>query len=102
MSRGKKHNITKSPQGITVAVALLIDNLTISLQQKSKVLALAKHGYNRNLDTVLIKTLDNLLKKTNIDISSVTSFQIESDLDSNNTSLKITKAFLEGLVVRHI
>jgi hypothetical protein len=53
--------------------------------------------YYHDLDEKLITGIDKLLKKNKIDISSVKSYKIESNLDENSTSTKIVQAAIEAL-----
>lgn len=75
---------------------------TLSLLKGNEIINTVEKKYERDLSSVLISCLDKLLEKTSIDVSYLDSYFVSSDLGSDNTSLKIATAFLEGVVVRHI
>jgi len=80
------------------------DTIVFSIAKNEEIIAQISKKYFRDLSSVMITCLDKLLKKTNMNISNLASYSLETsnDMDGNNTSSKIATAFLEGMVVRHI
>ncbi len=73
--------------------------LELKLLQNGATIDIAKAKYYHDLSEVLISCLDKLLIRTNIDIKSLKSYKILSNLGRDSTSYKIVAAFVEGLKV---
>ena len=83
--------------------------LSITLNQTQAVLEITKNGlpldskklsYYHDLDVKLITSIDNLLRKNMIDISSINSYKIQGNLGINSTSYTIAQAVVEALKLR--
>jgi len=54
-------------------------------------------GFDSNLDTVLIDSIDKLLKKNTIDPLTLHSVNVTGDVDENSSAYKVAKACAEAL-----
>lgn len=73
--------------------------VTLKLLKNRQVLDFETAKYYHDLSDVLITTLDKLLRRNNIDIKSLKSYKIFSNLGQNSTSHKIASAFTGGLKI---
>ena len=56
-------------------------------------------SYNRNLDDLLIGTLDKFFKRNSINLNSLNSFKIKKFLDKDHSSVRIVKVVMDALAV---
>lgn len=54
-------------------------------------------SFDSNLDTVLIETVDKLLKKNRITILSLREITVAGEVDPNSSAYKIAQTFIEAL-----
>ena len=54
-------------------------------------------GFDSNLDTVLIDSIDKLLKKNTIDPLTLHSVNVTGDVDENSSAYKVAKACAEAI-----
>lgn len=78
-------------------IILHVDRLKLEIRQKGRVLDFQEAKYYHDLSRVLISAFDNLLKRTRVDLKSIKSYKILSNLGQNSTSHKITSAFISAL-----
>lgn len=67
------------------------------LTRKGEQLDAVDFGFDSNLDTVLIDSIDKLLKKNTIDPLSLHSVNVTGDVDENSSAYKVAKACAEAL-----
>lgn len=85
---------------MTLAIFITKDQISLKLLEGRKTLDFESFSYYHNTNEELIKNLDKLLKRNNIDTSSLNSFKIRENIGKNSTAYKITAAFMEALKAR--
>ena len=69
----------------------------LEIRADKTVVGFEAFTHDRDLGTRLIETLDSLLKKTTIDLASISSYSLESMTGPDSTASRIAQAFIEGL-----
>jgi hypothetical protein len=82
---------------VTLSIFIEKNQITLKLLDDKRTLDFETFSYYHNIDEELIKNLDKLIKRNNIDTSVINSFKIKEDIGKNTTAYKITMAFMEGL-----
>ena len=54
-------------------------------------------GFDSNLDTVLIQSVDKILKRNRITTSSLTEVKVVGDVDPNSSAYKIAQTWIEAV-----
>ncbi|MBI2062734.1 MAG: hypothetical protein HYT61_00640 [Candidatus Yanofskybacteria bacterium] len=84
---------------LDLIIVLRAEDFRLELQQDGRMLDLQTAKYYHDLSDVLITNLDKLLKRNNIDVKSLKSYKIHSDLGQDSTSYKIIAAFVAGIQI---
>jgi hypothetical protein len=67
--------------------------ISLILKEKKEIVDLADFVFNRNLDTLLVWSVDKFLKKNKIDGLSLTSIEVRGDVDKNSSLYRILGVF---------
>jgi hypothetical protein len=73
------------------------NTLRLRLLRGKKILDTVDFGFDKNLDTVLLVSIDNLLKRNKIDIPSLKTIEVASDIDKNSSLYKIVKTWIAAV-----
>jgi hypothetical protein len=78
-------------------------NLEIHYLGEKKIQVLLKEGravmdtvdfeFDKNVDTLLLESVDKILKRNKIDITSLKNVRLVGDIDKNSSLYKIVKSF---------
>jgi len=84
---------------MTLQIIITPSEVTFRLLKNRTTLDFETAKYYHDLSDVLINTLDKLLIRNNIDIKSLKSYKIHSNLGQDSTSHKMASAFIKGLQI---
>lgn len=71
--------------------------VSLILKGGQKVIDRADFEFDRNLDEVLIVSIDKILEKNNMDILSLKKAKITGKSEKNSLSHQVAKTFIKGL-----
>lgn len=71
--------------------------VSLILKDGQKIIDHADFKFERNLDEVLIASIDKILEKNNMDILSLKKGKITGKLERNSLSRQVAKTFIKGL-----
>jgi hypothetical protein len=67
--------------------------IEITLNEGKAVLDTVNFEFDKNLDTLLIESVDKVLKRNKIDITSLKNIGLVGDIDKNSSLYKIVESF---------
>ena len=71
--------------------------LEVALMDGDRQVDAVDFGFDKNLDTLLIDSIDKFLKRNKIDPLSIQSVQVSPDIDKNSSLYKIVRTFQSAL-----
>lgn len=71
----------------------LYQNVTLTLQRGKTVVDAVDFVFDKNLDTVLIESIDKFLKRNKIDVLSLKDVRISRSIDKVSSLYKIIKTW---------
>lgn len=69
----------------------------VALTEANKQLDIESFEFHRNLDMVLLETIDKLLKRNRITLLSLEKVSIEGDIEQNSLAYTIAKTCAEAI-----
>lgn len=70
-----------------------LKNITLELKRSRTTVDTVDFSFDKNLDTLLIVSIDKFLKRNRIDILSLKSVRIDENIDKVSSLYKIVKAY---------
>lgn len=82
-----------------IEIRLNLNMVELKLTHGKRIIDSLGFFYYHDLDQKLITYIDRLLKRSRVDLNSIKHCRILESIGKNATSYKITKAFVEGLMI---
>lgn len=82
---------------MNLRITIDYSEVLIELVNNRRILDVERLLYYHDLDEKLITYIDKLLKRNNIDVSTLKRYKIQGNLGKNSTSIKIAEAVVGAL-----
>ena len=74
-----------------------LNTITLNLKLGHTTVDTVDFGFDKNLDTEVIKSIDKFLKRNRIDIHSLSRVRVVENMDKNSSAYKVLQTFIQAV-----